>query len=73
MTTIEIYQGMARRSAWLRAVKALFYRYRDYRDRRRAVLELSSVDPRTLKDMGFDPSEIGSIVHGDARDRRVSR
>jgi uncharacterized protein YjiS (DUF1127 family) len=38
--------------------------------KRRSVAELASVDPRTLKDIGIDRSEIKSIVYNDAQDRR---
>ena len=41
-------------------------------ERRRAAAELRSIDPRILKDMAIDRSEIDSIVQGDQRDRRRS-
>jgi uncharacterized protein YjiS (DUF1127 family) len=42
----------------------------EYRKKRRALAELRSLDPRTLKDMGIDRSEVISIVYGDANGRR---
>jgi uncharacterized protein YjiS (DUF1127 family) len=55
---------------WTATVKGLLRRYLEHRQRRRALAQLKSVDPRTLRDMGIDRSELTSIVYGDPRGRR---
>ncbi len=47
--------------------------WRAYLDRRAqwaTVRILHSLDARTLKDIGMDPSEIESVVYGRSEDRR---
>ena len=70
MTVMEIYPPEATRTLWIGTIKPLLRRYGEYRKRRRAAAELRSVDPRILKDMGIDRTEVGSIVYGSERGRR---
>lgn len=72
MTIVEIYPGRVTRTVWTVTLKPLLRRYAEHRRRRRAIAELKSVDPRVLKDMGIDRSEVGSIICGDSRERRRS-
>jgi uncharacterized protein YjiS (DUF1127 family) len=58
------------RTAWAATIKPLLTRYLEHRKKRRALAELRSVDPRTLKDMGIDRSEVTSIVYGPPKGRR---
>lgn len=57
-------------TVWTEIIKPFLTRYFEHRKKRRALAELRSVDPRTLKDMGIDRSEITSIVYGNASGRR---
>jgi len=59
-------------TVWTEAIKPLLFRYLEHRRKRRALAELRSVDPRTLKDMGIDRSEVTSIVYGNQNGRRRS-
>jgi uncharacterized protein YjiS (DUF1127 family) len=43
--------------------------YRDWRARRATVHILRSLDRRTLKDIGVDPTEIDSTVYGASNER----
>lgn len=44
------------------------------RRRRRQIAELRALAPGALKDIGMDPSEITSVVHGAGRDTsRIKR
>jgi uncharacterized protein YjiS (DUF1127 family) len=52
--------------------KRLWAAYAEYRRKRRALAQLRSVDPRMLKDLGIDRSELESIVFNNTRDRRRS-
>ena len=70
MTMLQAYPGTQTSAAWTTAIKWLLQRYREHRGRRRAIAELRSVDPRTLKDIGIDRTEFTSIVYGDPRGRR---
>jgi uncharacterized protein YjiS (DUF1127 family) len=70
MTITEIYSRGATRTLWVGTIKPVFARYGEYRKRRRAAAELRSVDPRILKDMAIDRSEVASIVYGNSADRR---
>jgi len=70
MTIMELYPRQATRTVWIATIKRLLCRYAEYRQRRRAFAELRSVDPRILKDMAIDRSEVGSIVYGNAAGRR---
>ena len=56
------------------AVRRFLARWRRQRQAARQRAELSAVDARTLRDLGFDRSEIGSVVaeiSGGARRTRV--
>jgi uncharacterized protein YjiS (DUF1127 family) len=57
-------------TVWTATIKPLLTRYLEHRQKRRALAELRSVDPRTLKDMGIDRSEVTSIVYGSPNGRR---
>src|SRR5262247_2382493 len=57
-------------TVWTETIKPLLFRYLEHRRKRRALAELRSVDPRTLKDMGIDRSEVTSIVYGPPKGRR---
>jgi uncharacterized protein YjiS (DUF1127 family) len=70
MTIMEIHSREATRTLWIGTIKPLLARYGEYRKRRCAVAELRSVDPRILKDMAIDRSEVSSIVYGNSGDRR---
>ncbi|MEM7427359.1 MAG: hypothetical protein AAF441_14790 [Pseudomonadota bacterium] len=50
-------------------VSAAFTRWVEDRSRRRAELAMRSLDRHTLKDIGLDRSEIGSVIYGDPRQR----
>ena len=44
------------------------------RKRRRQIAELRSLGPAGLRDIGIDPSEVSSVVHGAGRDAsRIKR
>jgi uncharacterized protein YjiS (DUF1127 family) len=70
MTITEIHPRGATRLLWIGTIKPLLARYGEYRQRRRAAAELRSVDPRILKDMAIDRSEVDSIVYANSGDRR---
>ena len=56
-----------------RALASAQHRWRAYwqrRARRATVLILHSLDERTLRDIGINPSEIESCVYGSGGDRR---
>jgi uncharacterized protein YjiS (DUF1127 family) len=57
-------------TVWKATIEPLLARYLERRKKRRALAELRSLDPRTLKDMGIDRSEVTSIVYGNANERR---
>ena len=50
-------------SAAIDASYRAFAAWRRWRDRRATELALRSLDARTLRDIGFDPSEVGSFAH----------
>jgi uncharacterized protein YjiS (DUF1127 family) len=71
MSMIECSPRRPLQDAWLKtAAKALLRRYSEHRARRRALAELRKVDPKVLKDMAIDRSEIESIVYSKAAGRR---
>jgi uncharacterized protein YjiS (DUF1127 family) len=56
---------------WLaQSVKGLWRAYWAHRARRASVLFLSSLDNRTLQDIGLDRSEIESFVNDKTHQRR---
>jgi len=57
-------------SVWKTKIEPFLVRYLEYRKKRRALAELRSLDPRILKDMAIDRSEVTSIVYGDPNGRR---
>jgi uncharacterized protein YjiS (DUF1127 family) len=70
MTVLQVYSGAQTQTFWTATIKRLLDRYSEHRKKRRALAELRSVDPRTLKDMGIDRSEVTSIVYGNPKGRR---
>src|SRR5262245_24430415 len=68
MTVLQAYSGAE--TAWTATIRRLLHRYLEYRKKRRALAELRSLDPRILKDMAIDRSEVTSIVYGDPNGRR---
>jgi uncharacterized protein YjiS (DUF1127 family) len=57
-------------TVWTATIKPLLTRYLEHRNKRRALAELTSLDPGILKDMAIDRSEVTSIVYGDPKGRR---
>jgi uncharacterized protein YjiS (DUF1127 family) len=70
MTALEAYSGAQVRAVWTATIERLLHRYSEYRKKRRALAELKSVDPRILKDIGIDRSEVTSLVYGNPEGRR---
>jgi len=68
MTVLQAYSGAE--TAWTATIRRLLHRYLEHRNKRRALAELRSLDPRILKDMAIDRSEVTSIVYGDPKGRR---
>ena len=57
-------------AAWFAEKAAsLWHTYLGRRAKRATVNILQSLDARTLKDIGIDPSEIESLVYGKPHDR----
>jgi len=54
-----------------RNLNRLWASYWERRTRRATMAILRSLDDRTLKDLGLHRSEIGSLVYGTRRDRRI--
>jgi uncharacterized protein YjiS (DUF1127 family) len=52
-----------------KAMKRLLH-YWENRQKRRALAQLRSLNPRILRDIGIDRSELTSIVYGDSKGRR---
>lgn len=76
-TTANGAAGIAGRSRMLAALGAAFAgwwsAWQAHRQRRASEQLLRSLDDRTLKDIGLDRSEIGSLFAADVSDRLVSR
>ncbi len=72
LTTNFVATGQRRHPLALRFALAVvpgWYMYRMRRAKRLTIRILQSLDHRTLKDIGIDPSEIESAVHGRTGDR----
>jgi uncharacterized protein YjiS (DUF1127 family) len=52
------------------SVRTAWRAYWNWRARKATILILSSLDRRTLHDIGINPSEIESLVNGCGDDRR---
>ena len=63
-------QGLAQRLG--SALADAWTAYWNYRAERTTALILQSLDNRTLKDIGMDRSEIESVAHNPASERRIS-
>lgn len=61
---------VSRISRCVAGAQALYARYRAYRKQRRRIAELRAVDPRILRDMAIDRSEVTSIVRTGGTGRR---
>jgi uncharacterized protein YjiS (DUF1127 family) len=75
MTSTQLTPAIARIPASPTARMACFARrtwhsYLNWRARRATVLILRTLDRRTLRDIGIDPSEIESYVYGRRGERR---
>jgi uncharacterized protein YjiS (DUF1127 family) len=69
---LQVISAGRSQAAWTAATAGLLRRYLRYRQQRRALAQLKSVDPRILRDIGIDRSEVTSIVYGDPKGRRRS-
>lgn len=70
MTVLQTHSAVETQNLWSGTIKRLFRRYLAHRNKRRALAELKSLDPRILMDMAIDRSEVTSIVYGDPKGRR---
>jgi len=70
MAMLQATSAIQPQTTWTAAIAHLLRRYLEYRKQRRALAQLNSVDPRILRDMGIDRSEVTSIVYGDPKGRR---
>jgi uncharacterized protein YjiS (DUF1127 family) len=70
MTALQTYSAEETQNLWSGTIKRLLRRYLAHRNQRRALAELRSLDPRILKDMAIERSEVTSIVYGDPKGRR---
>jgi uncharacterized protein YjiS (DUF1127 family) len=70
MSNLVIHSRPDARAVLATSIKTLLGRYAAFRQRRSAAAELRSVDPRILKDMAIDRSEIDSIVYCKESDRK---
>jgi len=69
MKVLEVYSGEETQNVWTGTIKRLLHRYLEHRNKRRALAELKSLDPRLLKDRATDQFEATSIVYGDSKGR----
>jgi uncharacterized protein YjiS (DUF1127 family) len=69
MAIVDVHAGG---QAWRHRIAEIFEQlvasYIERRKRRRQIAELRSLGPGALKDLGMDPSEVASVVHGAGRD-----
>lgn len=61
--SIRLYQRRAR-TDWLKALSAAWRAFRDLRQDRRTIVTLSRLDPRLIRDAGFDPDLIYEALDG---------
>ncbi|MEC9368180.1 MAG: DUF1127 domain-containing protein [Pseudomonadota bacterium] len=66
-------QGLGILGRMASALAAYWSAYRARQERRASEALLRSLDDRTLKDIGIDRSEIGSLFGSDTGDRVLSR
>jgi uncharacterized protein YjiS (DUF1127 family) len=70
MTTLELYEIAAdksRQSNVIGGLMKLAVRLATWRDRRRTVLKLATLDAFQLADIGLDPDDVEDALDGDAR------
>jgi uncharacterized protein YjiS (DUF1127 family) len=68
--SIAATRSTANAIRWTETIKALWRVYREGRARRRAVADLRRLDPRVLRDLAIDGSEIESVVFNGRGRRR---
>lgn len=69
MTMLQATSVAPAQSVCAAAIKRLLH-YWENRQKRRALAQLCSLNPRILRDFGIDRSELTSIVYGDSKGRR---
>ena len=67
ITSVFTRSGQTFRAALERGYEA----YCRNAERKKSVSALRELDDRVLRDMGFDRSEIISVVHTDPKERRI--
>jgi len=70
MTMLQAISAVPAQTSWTATISRLVRRYLEHRKQRRALAQLRAVDPRTLRDMAIDRTELTSIVYGDQKGRR---
>jgi uncharacterized protein YjiS (DUF1127 family) len=70
MIMLQATSTVRTQAGWTTTIGRLFRRWLEHRRQCRALTQLRSVDPRILRDMGIDRSEVTSIVGGDPAGRR---
>jgi uncharacterized protein YjiS (DUF1127 family) len=74
LTTLEQRETTASTSHTLiRLVGRYWNALSERRKRRRQIAELRALGTGALKDIGIDPSEVSSVVHGAGRDASRTR